>query len=86
MYEYRVTKFENLNNIIIPFFKKYPILGIKQLDFLDFCEIANLIQTKKHLTKEGLEKILELKKGITLRKNNNVTNNHNIDQGPDNQI
>jgi len=30
-----VSNFSDLNQIIIPFFKKYPILGIKQLDYLD---------------------------------------------------
>ena len=31
--------------------KKYPILGVKALDFADFCKVAELMQEKKHLTK-----------------------------------
>ena len=30
-----VTKFSDVNNIIIPFFEKYPLHGVKLLDFLD---------------------------------------------------
>ena len=33
--EYRVTKFDDIANKIIPLFKKYPIRGIKALDFAD---------------------------------------------------
>lgn len=35
--EFRVSKLNDLIEIIIPFFKKYPILGIKALDFSDWC-------------------------------------------------
>jgi hypothetical protein len=32
---FTVSNFTDLNNKIIPFFKKYPILGIKSNDFAD---------------------------------------------------
>lgn len=35
--EFRVDKFVDIEDKIIPFFKKYPISGIKALDFWDFC-------------------------------------------------
>ena len=35
-------KFKDLTNIIIPFFKKCSIIGVKALDFADFCEAAEL--------------------------------------------
>jgi len=34
-FNYRVTKLEDITNKIIPFFKKYPIRGVKVLDFKD---------------------------------------------------
>jgi LAGLIDADG endonuclease len=40
-------------NKIIPFFNKYPILGIKSLDFNDCFRVANFIQNKEHLTAKG---------------------------------
>ncbi len=46
---------------IIPFFVKYPILGIKALDFKDFCSILKLTLNKEHHTEEGLNKIINIK-------------------------
>ena len=36
VFRYRVSKFSDLSEKIIPFFKKYPIVGIKSKDFEDF--------------------------------------------------
>jgi len=58
---YRVTKRSNLTEKIIPFFIKYPILGLKALDFKDFCLIAELTKNKAHCTKEGLAHIINIK-------------------------
>jgi hypothetical protein len=41
-----VSKFNDIINIIIPFFKKYPIQGTKYLDYKDFCKVAELIKKK----------------------------------------
>ena len=60
-FEYRVTKFSDIENKIIPFYKKYPILGVKLKDFEDFCKAAELMKNKAHLTKDGLEKIRKIK-------------------------
>jgi hypothetical protein len=56
-----IGKFSDLNKIIIQFFNQYPILGIKTLDYLDWCKIANLKTLGSHLTKEGLEEIRQIK-------------------------
>ena len=52
-----VQSFSDITDKIIPFFQKYPILGVKALDFADFCAAAELIKVKGHLTQEGLEQI-----------------------------
>jgi hypothetical protein len=36
---------------------KYPLLGAKLQDYLDFVKVAELIKSKEHLTIEGLAKI-----------------------------
>jgi hypothetical protein len=54
----------DLTNKIIPFFEKYPILGIKQSDFLDFCKVAKIMSEGKHLTNEGLNLIRKIKNGM----------------------
>ena len=58
---YRVSKTSNLTEKVIPFFIKYPILGIKALDFKDFCYLSELISNKDHYTEVGLDKILSIK-------------------------
>ena len=68
--EFRVTKFNDILKIIIPFFQKHRILGVKALDFADWCKAAELINEKKHLTKEGLEKIKQIKAGMNTGINN----------------
>jgi len=63
-YNLVIGKFSDINTKITSFFKKYPICGIKQLDFLDWCRIVDLINLGSHLTKEGLEEIKKLKSGM----------------------
>ena len=67
-YCFRVTKYDDIINKIIPFFQKYPILGVKALDFEDWCRVAELMKEKKHLTKEGLELIKKIKERMNIRR------------------
>jgi hypothetical protein len=60
-YIFKVTKFSDLTEIIIPFFKNYPILGSKTNDFYDLLLVIELMKNKAHLTKEGLENIKLIK-------------------------
>ena len=62
--DYQVTKLKDITEKIIPFFKKYKIVGVKALDFADWCNAAELMKNKKHLTKEGLEQIKKIKAGM----------------------
>lgn len=63
MFRYRVSRFSDLSEKIIAFFKKYPIFGIKSKDFLDFCTVIELMKNKKHLCPEGIEEIRKIKAG-----------------------
>ena len=56
-----ITKISEITEIIIPFFEKYPIQGLKSLDFADFKKVAMMIEDKEHLTIKGLNRILEIK-------------------------
>ena len=58
---FKVSKFVDINNKMIPFFKDYSIQGIKELDYQDFCEIATLIGEGKHLSPIGIAKIQLIK-------------------------
>lgn len=61
---YRVEKFKDILEKIIPFFKKYPIKGIKAKDFSDFCIVSELMIKKEHLTQEGFTQILKIKSNM----------------------
>lgn len=56
-----IGNLSELNNKIIPFFNKYPILGVKYLDYLDWCKISNLVASDSHKTNEGIEEIRKIK-------------------------
>jgi hypothetical protein len=66
---FRVTKFLDLTQKIIPLFLEYPILGIKSLDFKEFCFVAGIMQEKGHLTSEGLSKICQIKAKMNTGRN-----------------
>jgi hypothetical protein len=55
--KFTVSKLSDIINIIIPFFEKYPIQGVKALDFAAFCEISKLMKKKEHLNDEGFARI-----------------------------
>jgi hypothetical protein len=57
----QIAKFTDINEKIIPFFEKYPIEGVKSLDFEDFKKVCKLIENKKHLTPLGIKAILDIK-------------------------
>ena len=59
--DFVVTKLSDILNIIIPFYLKNPLVGLKAYDFQLWCKISEIMLKKEHLTLEGLEKIREIK-------------------------
>lgn len=57
----KVSNFADISQKIIPFFKRYPLQAKKNLQFKQFCQVAELIKRKEHLTIEGVEQIRALK-------------------------
>jgi hypothetical protein len=57
----KVSNFKDISIKIIPFFQRYPLQAKKRLQFETFCQTAELIKTKQHLTPEGIAKIQALK-------------------------
>lgn len=67
-YRYTVASHQDILNKIIPFFRQNPLRTFsKRKNFLLFCQIAQLVKDKKHLTKRGLSKIGKLKKLMNQR-------------------
>ena len=62
--QYRVTSLQDLINIILPHFDKYPLITQKRADFELFKMVIEMMGRKEHLTIEGLEKIKIIKKNL----------------------
>ena len=41
-----------------------PLLGVKLIDYLDWCKVARLMNEGSHLTEEGIKLIREIKSGM----------------------
>ena len=84
--EFITAKIDHIVEHIIPFFDKYPILGSKHLNFLDFKKAAYIIKNKEHLNEDGLglKEVLDLKRIITSFYSNKAINNHNVVNGTEN--
>jgi len=54
MCEFIITKIDNIVEHIIPFFDRHPLLGSKQLNFLDFKSATYIIKNKQQLNENGL--------------------------------
>jgi hypothetical protein len=56
-----ITKSEDLNQKLIPFLSKHTLSGVKLLDFERFKKASILINSKAHLTPEGINLIKDIK-------------------------
>jgi len=59
--QYRVTSLQELINVIIPHFDKYPLITQKGADFILFKKVLDLMNRGDHLTIEGLQQIINIK-------------------------
>jgi hypothetical protein len=59
-----ITKFEDIQQIVLPFFAKYPLIGVKKQDFEEWSKVAELMKNNVHLTKEGIDEIHSIKLGM----------------------
>lgn len=59
--DFVVSNLSDICKIIIPFFDKYPLFGVKAKNYADFKKAAEIMRVKGHLTDSGLEEILKIK-------------------------
>jgi hypothetical protein len=57
----KVSNFRDISEKVIPFFKKYPLQAKKSESFDKFCQAAEIIERKEHLTEQGIKRIKALK-------------------------
>ena len=69
---YRVSSVDELCDIIIPHFDKYPLITRKYIDFYFWCKALNLIRNKEHKTSIGLMKVLKYYATINRGASNNI--------------
>lgn len=58
---YKIINIDDILEVIIPHFDKYPLITQKQNDYIIWKKIINLIRDGKHLDEKGLTEILNLK-------------------------
>ena len=59
--EFRVSTLNDIANVIIPHFDKYPLLTKKQADYILFKKTAIMMKKGEHLTSEGLKAIINIR-------------------------
>ena len=68
--EYICRNFSEIQEKILPFFIKYPIIGVKAQDFSDWEKALKIMNSKAHLTKPGFEQTKLIKAGMNKGRNN----------------
>lgn len=67
VHSYDVTNPSDVLNKVIPFFQKYPLYSVsKRNNFVLFCQIANMMGKKYHLTQKGLHDILLIREKLNI--------------------
>ena len=64
-----IVDFKDITDILIPFFNKNSIIGIKLYDYLDWCKIHSLMLSRSHLTVEGIDSIRKIKSSMNTGRN-----------------
>ena len=60
--KYAVHNIKDMGEKVIPFFRRYPLLGKKRKSFEIFCKAYEVFVKKQNLTLEGISYLNELKK------------------------
>lgn len=66
--KFATKKFVDIQEKIIPFFRRYPLQGKKRRDFQFFCQAADIFRRREHLTQSGLDSLRQIQMRMNLRK------------------
>ena len=64
-----IVDFTSIIEILIPFFEKYPIIGEKFHDYIDWCKIHEIMMNRGHITIDGINSIKLIKSGMNRGRN-----------------
>lgn len=67
LFMYSVSNPLSLKERVIPFFRRFKFLSqTKKRNFSIFCQIVEMVFAKAHLTKDGLEEIVQLREELNV--------------------
>jgi hypothetical protein len=72
LYRYRVARFADLRDVIVPFFQENTLRTSKDENFERFGRVLRLMEERKHLTISGLIEIAEITETMNHRKPSEV--------------
>jgi hypothetical protein len=64
VYYFEVTKLDDLEERVFPFFERFPLRGPKGNDLAAFRRIAELVRRREHLSPRGIECVLEMRRSM----------------------
>lgn len=68
LYRFCIRSLKDLEEKVVPFFRKHQLQTAKRFDFEHFAQIMDLIRKKKHLTLEGVKQIAEIASQMNVKK------------------
>lgn len=66
--KYHLRGLKELTEILIPFFRHFPLVGKKRKDFELFVKAAEVIRSKEHLKERGINKLLKIRQFMNERR------------------
>ncbi len=72
LFRYRVSRFSDLRDMIVPFFQEHELRTTKQNNFEKFVQVLRLMEERKHLTVTGLKDIAGIAETMNHRKPSEV--------------
>lgn len=75
-FKYEVRSISDLMKIIIPHFKKFPLMTTKKNDFEKFEKICELIHKNLHMSRDGMADIIRLSANINQGGKKKFDRNH----------
>jgi hypothetical protein len=68
LYRFRVSKFTDLRDVVVPFFQENPLRTSKRENFDKFVMVIDLMELRRHLDPEGIIEIAEIAQTMNHRK------------------
>jgi hypothetical protein len=66
---FKISNLNDIINVVIPHFDKYPLITSKYLNYNDFKKAIFIIKSGEHLTKNGIKKLMEIINQMNTKRN-----------------